>query len=93
MSDNKQVSGSMLAYAIDTMLGLIDDKANASELANKQDKLTFDPTPTTGSNNPVTSSGINAALNVKANVSDLEAIQADVNNKAQVQIITWENDD
>ena len=30
---------------------------------NKQDKLTFDTTPTLGSTNPVTSGGVYAALN------------------------------
>ena len=30
---------------------------------NKQDKLTFDTTPTSGSTNPVTSGGVYAALN------------------------------
>lgn len=36
----------------------------------KQDKLTFDNTPTANSNNPVTSKGIKAALDEKLNVSD-----------------------
>ena len=35
----------------------------------KQDKLTFDTTPTANSNNPVTSKGIKAALDGKLNVS------------------------
>lgn len=34
-------------------------------LAKKQDKLTFDTTPTTDSTNPVTSSGIRAAIDAK----------------------------
>lgn len=71
MSDNKKVSGSMLALAIDKMLDLLDDKAdqtevekkaNASDLATKQDKLTFDSTPTANSTNPVTSDGIYSAF-------------------------------
>lgn len=37
----------------------------------KQDVLTFDSTPTQGSNNPVTSNGINSALSSKANTADL----------------------
>ena len=36
----------------------------------KQDKLTFDDTPTAGSNNPVKSNGIKLALDDKLNVSD-----------------------
>lgn len=32
MSDNKKVSGSMLAYAIDKMLDLLDDKADQTDL-------------------------------------------------------------
>ena len=35
-------------------------------LAGKQDPLTFDNAPTAGSNNPVTSTGINTALGTKA---------------------------
>ena len=34
-----------------------------STVAGKQDKLTFDSTPTSGSNNPVTSGGIYNAIN------------------------------
>lgn len=37
-------------------------------LAGKQDPLTFDNTPTAGSNNPVTSTGINTALGTKAGI-------------------------
>ena len=33
-------------------------KANADRAAGKQDKLTFDTTPTQGSRNPVTSGGL-----------------------------------
>lgn len=36
----------------------------------KQDKLTFDSSPTTGSNNPVTSNGIKAELDKKFNSDD-----------------------
>ena len=46
-------------------------KANASDmtaaLAGKQNTLTFDTTPTAGSNNPVTSGGIKTALDAKQN--------------------------
>lgn len=40
-------------------------------LGEKQDKLTFDTTPTAGSSNPVTSNGIKSALDEKANSSDV----------------------
>ena len=42
---------------IDTRL-----KANADAAAGKQEKLTFDETPTSGSRNPVTSGGVFAAI-------------------------------
>ena len=45
---------------------------------NKQDKLTFDTTPTSGSTNPVTSGGVYAALSGKVaialTVAELQAI-------------------
>lgn len=41
-----------------------------SELATKQDTLTFDDTPTDGSNNPVKSNGIFDALALKQNATD-----------------------
>jgi len=44
--------------------------AAAAALANqKQDKLTFDATPTAGSTNPVTSGGVKTALDLKAGKS------------------------
>lgn len=39
------------------------------DISGKQDKLTFDNTPTANSSNPVTSSGIKSALDEKLNVS------------------------
>lgn len=39
------------------------------DISGKQDKLTFDNTPTANSSNPVTSKGIKAALDEKLNVS------------------------
>lgn len=91
MSDNKKVSGSMLALAIDKMLDLLDDKAdqtevekkaNASDLAAKQDKLTFDSTPTVNSANPVTSGGIKAALDNKADAKAVDTAITNAQNKA-----------
>ena len=45
-------------------------------LARKQNVLTFDNTPTSGSTNPVTSGGVKTALDAKqATISDLSAIR------------------
>lgn len=40
-------------------------------LGNKQDKLTFDTTPTSGSTNPVTSGGVKTALDGKADTDNV----------------------
>lgn len=40
---------------------------NATDITTKQNNLSFDSTPTGGSNNPVTSTGIKAALDLKQN--------------------------
>lgn len=40
-----------------------------NKLAGKQDKLTFDSTPTASSTNPVTSGGVKTALDAKANLA------------------------
>ena len=40
-----------------------------NKLAGKQDKLTFDSTPTASSTNPVTSGGVKSALDAKANLA------------------------
>ena len=48
--------------------------ALSSQLASKQDKLTFDSTPTQDSSNPVTSGGVYAALQGKQNVLTLQAL-------------------
>ena len=48
-----------------------ETKTNATlSLATKQDKLTFDTMPTTGSTNPVTSDGLKTVLDDKLTVSD-----------------------
>lgn len=44
----------------------VGDYATAEDLAKKQDKLTFDDTPTFESDNPVTSGGVKTALDGKA---------------------------
>lgn len=48
-----------------TVSGELAQKVGASELASKQDVLTFDSTPTASSTNPVTSDGIKTALDAK----------------------------
>ena len=52
--------------------GSINGGLNALEkiVAGKQDKLTFDSTPTAGSSNPVTSEGIKTAIdNIDVSIS------------------------
>lgn len=53
-------------------------------LGRKQDSLTFDTTPTEGSNNPVTSDGIKNELNNKANTTDVSAALAIKANASDV---------
>lgn len=45
-----------------------------------QNELDFDTTPTSGSNNPVTSDGIYTALESKASISDLESAVDNINS-------------
>ena len=64
------------ALAIDNNPGSEDVYTKSeidSKLDQKQNALTFDNTPTSGSNNPVTSSGIKSALDTKANIDDVES--------------------
>ena len=57
---------------------------------SKQDKLTFDTTPTSGSSRPVTSDGIKSALNGKANsshthtIANVTGLQSALDGKANV---------
>ena len=48
-------------------------------LAAKQDALSFDAVPTEGSSNPVTSGGVKAALDTKANAGTVTELSADLN--------------
>ena len=48
--------------------GVVKRLVFSEQLALRQDALTFDNTPTSGSNNPVKSSGIAAALSGKQNI-------------------------
>lgn len=51
-----------------------DNQALASALAAKQNTLTFDSTPTSGSSNPVTSDGINSAISAITAYSTSETV-------------------
>lgn len=70
---------------IETLTGEMTNVKNT--LKNKQDKLTFDATPTAGSNNPVTSDGIKRALdnidvgNVQEQLDAIEQEQREQNTK------------
>ena len=56
--------------SLTALLGLIKSKfATKTEVASKQDKLTFDTTPTAGSANPVTSGGVKSALDNKLSLT------------------------
>lgn len=46
-----------------------------AKIGGKQNTLTFDTTPTTGSNNPVSSSGIKEAIDLSAAVATISEIQ------------------
>lgn len=62
--------------------------AKSSDLASKQDVLTFDTTPTSGSTKPVQSGGVYTALSGKANsshthaISDITNLQSTLDGKA-----------
>lgn len=70
---------------IETLTGEMTNVKNT--LKNKQDKLTFDATPTAGSNNPVTSDGIKRALdnidvgNVQEQLDAIKTEQREQNTK------------
>ena len=51
---------------------ITDTYATKTEVSGKQDKLTFDSIPNIGSTNPVTSNGIQTALDKKLNKSSLD---------------------
>ena len=64
---------------------VLETKASTTDLENglktKQDKLTFDTTPTTNSSNPVTSDGIKIELDKKVNSTTLTTELAEKQNK------------
>lgn len=54
----------------------------------KQGALTFDSTPTAGSNNPVKSSGIKTALDTKANSSDIPTALSELSTDSTHRVVT-----
>ena len=60
ITNESNVSGATVTAALSSL---------NDQIANKQDALTFDNSPTSGSNNPVKSSGIYSALQAKAGTS------------------------
>ena len=72
---------------IDTALSLtstnaVENRVVTAGLNAKQDTLTFDSTPTAGSSNPVTSQGIDAALDLKLTITDIDNLVEHSNNGA-----------
>ena len=60
----KLTSNTAAIESLETEYGTLAEKVNTqgTQIQSKQDKLTFDSTPTAGSNNPVTSDGIKKAI-------------------------------
>ena len=75
-SNNAVSSSGVYNFVVDQVSGL----ATTEQLANKQDQLTFDNTPTEGSNNPVTSDGIKKAINSIPSVTLDDTVTADGTN-------------
>lgn len=88
MHENRQFPA---RWTVDTMTELFDDTAAAkgssasltakisamdTAIAGKQNTLTFDDTPTSGSSNPAKSGGIYTALSGKASAADQAADRA-----------------
>lgn len=64
---------------IPTADDIVSPSELATELAGKQDSLTFDTTPTANSTNPVTSGGIYTAINAMS--GDVESIGEQIDEK------------
>lgn len=78
-------------------LGNVDNTSDANKpistatqqaLDQKQDTLTFDDTPTAESNNPVKSSGIKAALDLKADIEDIPDVSEFI-TKAVTDLVNY----
>ena len=72
----------LTGYVTDTELeNTISTLATKTEVANKQDKLTFDDTPTMDSQNPVTSDGIKKAIDVVS--TEIPEVDSTVSQSSQ----------
>lgn len=58
----KKITAQNMAASVKTLGSLVNTTEMNNALAGKQNTLTFDTTPTTGSTNPVTSGGIATAI-------------------------------
>ena len=68
--------------------------AEKESWSGKQDALTFDSAPTSGSTNPVTSGGVNTALSAKANASALNSHTGNSNiHVTAEEKATWNESD
>lgn len=67
-----------------------------TSLSNKQNKLTFDTIPTSGSTNPVQSGGVKSALDAKADIGSYTQINADftysTSNMSDISVIGVSSD-
>ena len=72
--DNKGINGRGIAH----LWGKIKAEISA-QMSAKQDKLTFDSTPIEGSTNPVTSDGVQKALQNYAKSEDIPTTEETVN--------------
>lgn len=57
-------------------------------LAGKQDTLTFDNAPTSGSDNPVRSDGIKQALDAKASIGDIYGVKPTIAKETDLNTMT-----
>ena len=78
----KYIANKLSAYAVKTDV--------ETALSNKQDKLTFDTTPTANSTNPVTSGGIKTAID---SISVPEFTQAEIDDCIAAARLTLNNAD
>ena len=60
----------------------------SDKIATKQNTLTFDNSPTAGSNNPVKSSGIKAAVDAKASIEDILGVGRQITDTAGQDALT-----
>ena len=81
----KNYDDTQIKTAITDINSVLETKASTTDLENglktKQDKLTFDTTPTANSTKPVTSGGIKTELDKKVNSTTLTAELAKKQNK------------